>query len=64
MATPNLSEFSTTWFRPKLSAKDLATLERNGLIERRNPKSALFRLSAKGEIVKYSESYRKGPPSA
>ena len=59
MATPSLVQFSKVWIRPQLSGGEIAALERKGLVERRSPKSALLRLTAKGEIVKFSQSYRK-----
>ncbi len=58
MTPSTLVEFSTVWVRPKLSTEEIEALERKGLIERRRPKSFLFRLTVKGEIVKYTESTR------
>lgn len=52
MPTKLLSQFSTLWTRPKLSPADIARLERQNLIERRAPKSGLYRLTSKGMAAK------------
>jgi len=46
------SEFSALWTRPKSSPAEVAALEKANLIERRAPRSGLYRLTGKGMAAK------------